>query len=149
MKREKEIMKNINNTKGFIPFEGHDIKVGQRNLSKIPKQLTHPNVENERIVKNVKNINNVEEKLEGTISQKYKRNVSYTNLSQTTESSNKNNVMGFKDFIPEKNSFAIDSKIPIFEKIYNDSLKFPSIGVKVVGTSKISKLIELNNNKEN
>ena len=48
-------------------------------------------------------------------------------------------------FMPEKNSFEIDSKIPIFEKINNDFLKFPDILLKVGGNSKISKLIELNN----
>ena len=151
MKREKEIVKRINNSNGFIPFGGHGTKVGQGNLSKIPKPLSNPNIESKQIVKKVKKVSNVEEKINGIVTQQYERNVSYTNLGQTTENSNKNNIVGFKDFIPEKNNFAIDSKIPIFEKINNDSIKFPGIGVKVGGTSKISKLIEFNNNenKEN
>ena len=142
MKREKEFVKKINNTKGFIPFGGHGTKVGQGNLSKIPKPISKPNIEKKQLVKNVTNL----EEIEGIYTQQYERNISYTNLSKATESSNKNNVMGFKDFISEKNSFTIDSKIPIFEKINNNSIKFPGIGVKVGGTSKISKLIELNNN---
>ena len=55
-------MKKINNTKGFIPFDGRGTKVGQRNLSKIPKPTSYFNIENKQIVKNVKNISNVEEK---------------------------------------------------------------------------------------
>ena len=149
IKREKEIVKKINNNKGFIPFGGHGTRVGHGNLSKIPKPISNPNIENKQIVKKVKNYSNVEERIEGIVTQKYERNVSFTNLSQTTESSNKNNVHEFKDFMPEKNSFAINSEIPIFEKINNDSLKFPGIGVKVGGTSTTSKLIELNNNNEN
>ena len=148
MKKEKEIVKKVNNSKSFIPFSGQGTKVGQGNLPKIPKPISYHKIGNKQIIKNVKNVSNTEENIEGTVTQKYERNISYTNISQTTESSNKNNAMGFKDFIPEKNSFTIDSKIPIFEKINNDSLKFPGIGVKVGGTSKRSKLIELNNNNE-
>ena len=149
IKREKEIVKKINNSNGFIPFSGHGTKVGQGNLSKIPKPIFNPNFENKQIVKKEKNSCNVEEKKEGIMTQKYERNVSFTNLSQINESSNKNNAKEFKGFIPEKNSFVINSEISIFEKINNDSLKFPGIGTKVGGTSKISKLIELNNNNEN
>ena len=118
--------------KGYIPFGGNGTKVGEGSLiSKIPRPMTNTYIKSTQ-------------ETEEIITKKIERNTSYTNLSQTTESSSKTNIKSLND-LKENKSFSRLSNYGNLEKVRNNSKKFPGKGVRVGGTD-IAELknIELN-----
>ena len=127
MPRTKQVIRKPQ--KGYIPFGGHGTKVGQGSLAgQIPRPIPKP------YTPHIKNTLETEE----IITQKVERNTSYTNLSQTTQNTNKSNIRNMKDLMENK-SFAQLSNFGDYKKIKNDLKKFPGKGVKV-GGSDISEL---------
>ena len=118
--------------KGYIPFGGHGTKVGQGSLiSQIPKPMVNPYTKNTL-------------ETEEIITTKIEKNVSYTNLSQTTDSSSKTNIKSLND-LKENKSLSNINNVGNYKKIRSNSKKFPGKGVRVGGTD-ISELkkVELN-----
>ncbi len=129
--KQKQVIRK--SKKGYIPFGGHGTVVGQGSLtSKIPR----PNI-NSSYIKNTL-------ETEEIITKKVERNNSYSNLSQTTESSSKTNVRNINN-LKENKSFAQLPNYGNYKKVKNNSKKFPGKGV-MVGGSDISetKKIEIN-----
>ena len=121
--------------KGYIPFGGHGIKVGQGSLGQIPRPIPKPY------------INNIE-KQEEVVSHKIEKNTSYTNISETKINNSNNNIRNINDLkqgnLQGNKSY---SQLPNFSNyniIKKNPKKFPGKGVRVGGSTQMERKIGLN-----
>ena len=121
--------KNDNTKKGYIPFSGHGTRVGQGSLNaQIPKPIPRPNIY----------------KSEEEFSQKMDRNTSFSNLSQTSHTSNKSIIASSQANDNLTKKVKKFSYYENYKKVKNNSIKFPGNGMKVGGNSVIKRKIGLN-----
>ena len=117
--------------KGYIPFGGHGTRVGQGPLAKIPRPLP----------KSFRD--NLNEQKEEEYSQRLEKNISYTRITETSNSTNKTNIKsinsinnlkeeGISKKMKENRSFSKLSSYNIQKNSKStSSLKFPGKGTRV------------------
>ena len=122
--------------KGYIPFAGHGIRVGQGPLGgQIPRPIPDP-------------VTKQEEEVE--VSERHEKKTSITNISKTTQTAHtqhnsrhnsKSNIKSLNDIkqgsVQENKSYSHFSSMSNIKN--NDSIKFPGKGVKV-GSSSLTEI---------